>query len=154
MEILALAPLAYFMVVAAAGLIAGHYGTAEIADRYEKEAGVLGHKNRKAFEAELDKLAGILRTREGKAELAKEGIELEQLLLNDPYAKPSAPEGGLPEELMPDLEPTGGVEVDGGALLADSLGVSRDQVKQAAALPTSPAVSLFGSPGSLSGEGR
>ena len=158
-----LAKAGYSLLGLAATLVAGHMTKEQIADHYEKEAGILSFKNRKKFEAEIEKLAEILRSREGKAELDRRGIRMEQLLLGMPDVTPPVPEGGLyedglPEEVTADLEPTGGLEVDSGALLADSLGVSRDQVKQATSLPVSPIVSLFGAPAEpptslLSGEG-
>lgn len=142
-------------LLAMAGLIgAGLVTSSAVANYFEREAGLITGKNKRRFQAELDKLSDLIRSREGKKELAQQGVDLEQAILGslgspEGLALPTLGEEALGanapvDESVPPLGPTAGLEVDEGALLAESLGVSQDQVKQAARPPVPPALSLFG----------
>ncbi len=145
MLILGIAPLLAWAAVAAVGAAAGWFTRKQAADHYDKIAGGISAKNRRRFEAELDKMIGLLGRREEKKETGQRGAALEDLLLqelvgpggqNVPPALPAAgPEAGLEE-------PAG--LVDEGAMLADALGVSRDRVRTAAQTPLPPSLALFG----------
>lgn len=139
-------------VVMAAGAVVGWFTKKQVADHYDKVSGGVSAKNRRRFEAELDKMIGLLERREERKETGQRGAALEDLLLqelvgpggrNVPPALPAAGTGETPLGPMAGLEEPEGL-VDEGAMLADTLGVSRDRVRTAARIPLPPSLALFG----------
>lgn len=139
-------------IVMVAGVVAGWFTKKQVAAHYDKISGGVSAKNRRQFEAEFAKMVGQLERREEKKETAQRGAALEDLLLQElvgPGGQNVPPElGAGPEEAPgtepPPLGPTAGLELDEGAMLADTLGVSRDRVQAAARTPMPPSLALFG----------
>jgi hypothetical protein len=151
--ILGVAPLLAWAAIGAVGAVAGWATRKQVADHYDEVAGGLTAKNRRRFEAELDKMIGLLERREEKKETAQRGAALEDLLLqelvgpggvNVPPALGAAGPEEAPGTEPPPLGPTAGLEIDEGAMLADTLGVDRGRVRTAARTPMPPSLALFG----------
>lgn len=152
---LILGVLPAWAMVLAAGVVATWFTKKQVADHYDKISGGVSAKNRRRFEAELDKMVGLLERRQAKKETGQRGAALEDLLLQElvgpggQNVPPALAEGAAaPEEAPgtepPPLGPTAGLEIDEGAMLADTLGVSRDRVRTAARTPMPPSLALFG----------
>ncbi len=138
--------------VMVAGVVAGHFTKKQVAKHYDKISGGVSAKNLRRFEAEFDKMVGLLEHREEKKEAGQRGAALEDLLLqelvgpggqNVPPSLPATGTGEVPSGPLAGQEDPAGL-VDEGALLADTLGVSRDRVRMAAQLPLPPSMALFG----------
>lgn len=152
--------LAVYGAIIGAGILT----SSQIAKHFDTVAKGIGSKNRRRLEGELDKLAGLLLQRTGKADVAAQKVALNDILLQELTRPGGLATGGVPDPESPEsplamdtgaqggeaeappLGPIGGLEVDEGDILSEELGVSRQEVQQAARPPLPPALAMFGGP--------